>query len=259
MFKAALLASVFLGLSNGKPETLKKIKNHINKWNWDVQCWGENNVVKHRMMLKNVCEQCMQMPTNEMPKSAPLKKMLHATPMQAAHIPSNFLNVPASTYSLGYPYANAYHLNSPYIAHHGKRSAGMSNNLEEFLENAEVFKEGCESKISNLTCILKTMGAIDSDFKINRAMFETEIWKMKDLSATDNVADPVWRQKMSGMWTDCIDAAESLPQSLLDNNPISRMMGPLARFNCFMKCKKVCSSTIYRFKCNQSIFRNAHT
>merc|ERR1711892_334104 len=61
------------------------------------------------------------------------------------------------------------------------------------------------------------------------------------LSATDNLADPVWRQKMSGMWTDCIDAAEPLPQSLLDNNPISRMMGPLARFNCFMKCKKECT------------------
>ena len=130
---------------------------------------------------------------------------------------------------------------NPHHHNHGKRAAAndMSEHMEQFMENAENFKEECESKISNLTCVLQSTGVIDSNFKINRAMFETEIWKMQDLSATDNLADPVWRSKMSEMWTDCIDMAESIPQALIDNNPIMRMMGPLARFMKFMMCKKV--------------------
>ena len=113
------------------------------------------------------------------------------------------------------------------------------------MENAENFKEESESKISNLTCVLKTMGTIDSNLKINRAMFATEIWKMQDNYATESIGDPVWRQKMSEMWTDCIDMAESVPQSIIDNNPAMRMMGPLARFMKFARCKKVESVYYY--------------
>merc|ERR1712066_401316 len=47
--------------------------------------------------------------------------------------------------------------------------------------------------------------------------------------------------KMSTMFTDCIDMAESVPQALLDNNPLTRMMGPLARFMKFNMCKKMCT------------------
>merc|ERR1719443_1334286 len=35
------------------------------------------------------------------------------------------------------------------------------------------------------------LGKMDADFKINRNMFSNDIWTMQDLSATDNLADPV--------------------------------------------------------------------
>merc|ERR1712106_975466 len=78
------------------------------------------------------------------------------------------------------------------------------------MENAADFKVGVESKMSNLSCVLQSMGAIDADFKINREILTTDIWKMQDLYATDNLADPVWRAKMTTMFTDCIDLAESI-------------------------------------------------
>merc|ERR1719499_2882598 len=56
-----------------------------------------------------------------------------------------------------------------------------------------------------------------------------------------NVADPVWRTKMTTMFNDCIDMAESLPESIFENNPMLRMMGPLGRFMKFMMCKKMCT------------------
>merc|ERR1712106_47903 len=54
MFKSVFLTSVLLGLSYGSPETLMKIKQHLNGWNWDVACWGESNVVKHREMERSL-------------------------------------------------------------------------------------------------------------------------------------------------------------------------------------------------------------
>jgi len=222
-----------------------KIKNHLNTWNWDVQCWGENNVVQHMQMEKEVCEKCMNEPVNPLMKGqsqAVTPKMLglmsSPTMQYAHHIPSNFQQLPASTYNLGYPYANM----MPFKTHYGKRAASdMSEHLEKFMDNAADFKDSVESKMSNLSCVLQSMGAIDADFKINRKMFTKDIWEMKDLSATDNLADPVWRSKMTTMWTDCIDMAESIPQALLDHNPVTRMMGPLARFMKFMMCKKMCT------------------
>merc|ERR1711892_1226150 len=217
MFKSVFLTSVLLGLSYGSPETLMKIKQHLNSWNWDVACWGESNVVKHREMETEMVEKCMSEPISPLMKGqsqAVTPKMLalmsSPTMQYAHHIPSNFQQMPASTYSLGYPYPN---LVSPFKAHYGKRSAG---DMTSFMENA-------------------------ADFKINREMFTTDIWKMQDLYATDNLADPVWRAKMTTMFTDCIDLAESIPQAFLDNNPLTRMMGPLARFMKFNMCKKMCT------------------
>merc|ERR1711892_214786 len=115
-----------------------------------------------------------------------LALMSSPTMQYAHHIPSNFQQMPASTYSLGYPYPN---LVSPFKAHYGKRSAG---DMSVFMENAADFKDGVESK-------------------------------------------------MSTMFTDCIDLAESIPQTFLDNNPLTRMMGPLARFMKFNMCKKMCT------------------
>jgi len=232
--RSVFLLTFVLGLSYGSPDTLKKIEDHLKTWNCDVACWGERNVVKHKQMETEMIEKCMLQPVNPLmvgqsqavPKKLPL--MAASGALKQFHtIPLNYL--PASTYSLGY---------APFQHHLGKRDAG---DLEEFMGHAAMFKDGVESKMSNLSCVLQSFGAIDADFKINRNMFTNDIWTMQDLSATDNLADPVWRAKMTTMFNDCIDMAESIPQALLDNNPLTRMMGPLARFMKFNMCKKMCT------------------
>ena len=137
---------------------MKKIKDHIDTWNWDVQCWGESNVVQHKMMEKNVCEQCMHTPINVAIKAKPLKhkmQALHSSPLMQ-QIPANFMQVPASNYHLGYPYGNTRAHNNRHQHHHGKRASvnDMSEHMEQF------FKEEYKSKISNLTCVLRSTGVI---------------------------------------------------------------------------------------------------
>ena len=83
------------------------------------------------------------------------------------------------------------------------------------------------------------MGYINEDYTLNRPAFEIEFFTKIDISATDNLADPIWRQNTTGMFRDCIDTSNSVPQSQIDNNPVSRRYGPLARCMIFVKCAKV--------------------
>jgi len=240
VIKSIFIASVALGFSYGSPDTMKKIEDHLKSWNCDVACWGEVNVVKHKQMETDLMEKCMLEPVSPLMKGQSQAITPKKLPLMAASgglkqfhsIPLNYL--PASTYSLGYNNLGY----APFNSHLGKRDVG---DLEEFMGNAAMFKGSVESKMSNLSCVLQSFGAIDEDFKINRKMFTTHIWTMQDLSETDNLADPVWRAKMTTMFNDCIDMAESIPQALLDNNPLTRMMGPLARFMKFNMCKKMCT------------------
>ena len=70
------------------------------------------------------------------------------------------------------------------------------------------------------------------------ALLRTKVWEMKDLTAAEHLADPVWRTKMSQFWVDCADTAEAIPAPVLDHCPLARMFGPLARTMRFMMCKK---------------------
>ena len=55
-----------------------------------------------------------------------------------------------------------HNMHNPYAAYRGKREV----EAEEFKQQAAQFKEDWECKISNLTCVLKTMGVIDDEYKV---------------------------------------------------------------------------------------------
>ena len=235
MMSSALLLTVLLGLSYSSPDKMKKLQDHMKTWNCEVSIWGERNVIKHKQMEAEIMEKCMLQPVNPLivghlqPISKALPLMSNSgTLKQSNSISLNYLQ--SNTFSNGY---------APFHNHLGKIDAG---DLEEFMGHAAMFNDGVESKMSNLSCVLQSFGVIDTNFKMNRNMFTNNIWTMQDLSATDNLANPVWRAKMTTMFNDCIDMAESIPQALLDNHPLTRMMGPLARFMKFNTCKKVIKS-----------------
>ena len=79
------------------------------------------------------------------------------------------------------------------------------------------------------------VGAFSVITNLRMQLFEA---LMKDLTAAEHLADPVWRTKMSQFWVDCADTAEAIPAPVLDHCPLARMFGPLARTVKFMMCKK---------------------
>merc|ERR1712172_487064 len=83
------------------------------------------------------------------------------------------------------------------------------------------------------------MGVIDDDYKIKKDFLRNDVWQMKDTTAAPHLTDPVFRNKLSQYWVDCADISEAIPQAALDNCPISRMFGPMARCMKFLMCKKM--------------------
>jgi hypothetical protein len=63
----------------------------------------------------------------------------------------------------------------------------MSYRMENLIEKADCLRDISDSNISNLTCMLKAMGVIASNNKINQEMFESGLWKDKDNYATENI------------------------------------------------------------------------
>ena len=105
--------------------------------------------------------------------------------------------------------------------------------------SASELKELWVYKVSNLTCYMKGMGVIDDNYNIKKDFLRKDVWEMKDTRANDHLSDSVWRNKMSQYWVDCAEMSEAIPEQVLDNCPMSRMFGPMARCMKFMMCKKV--------------------
>merc|ERR1711879_24651 len=143
-----------------------QIKEYLDMWNWETECWGEANVAQFHQFEDELVNQCLQTPVNE-----------------------------------------------------------------------EVQKAAPRS-VPQLARLTQPMGVIDEDYKIKKDFLRNEVGQMKDTTAAPHLGDPVFRNKMSQYWVDCADTAEAIPEAALDNCPISRMFGPMARCMKFMMCKK---------------------
>ena len=200
-----------------------QIMEYLEMWNWETECWGEANVAEFHQFEEQLINQCLQTPVNEevkkmAPKTAPLR--LPQQPMVRT-----FAQMPVYQ---AYPYAFGSHPTRFY----GKRMAEDTMSAQELMDKWTM-------KVSNLTCYFKSMGVIDDDYKIKKDFLRNDVWQMKDTTAAPHLTDPVFRNKLSQYWVDCADTAEAIPEAALDNCPISRMFGPMARCMKFMMCKKV--------------------
>merc|ERR1739844_112598 len=200
-----------------------QIKEYLDMWNWETECWGEANVAQFHQFEDELVNQCLQTPVNEevqkaAPRSVPQLARLTQPMVQT------FAQMPLYQ---NYPFAFA----NPATRFYGKRSAEDTMSAQELLDKWTM-------KVSNLTCYFKTMGVIDEDYKIKKDFLRNEVWQMKDTTAAPHLGDPVFRNKMSQYWVDCADTAEAIPEAAPDNCPISRMFGPMARCMKFMMCKK---------------------
>ena len=207
--------------------SMKEMKEYLDMWNWDSACWGEANVEHFMKMEQSLTQQCLQTPVDGQLRSASaplqmpvMKSYQHAQPLLRAY------TMP-TMYNPSFPYANSLYYGRK------KRSSDM-----EYI-GAQELKDLWTAKVSNLTCFMKGMGVIDDQYTIQKEFLKSGVWAMKDLRAAEHLSDSVWTQKMSQSWCDCAEMAAAIPQSALDNCPISRMFGPMARTMKFLMCKKV--------------------
>lgn len=204
-------------------------------WNWETECWGESNVANWKKLEEKLIDQCLQSPVNEAlrmkaAQAVPAVQFQFQQPIQQA-VPIVQRNTYPSYYvQPSYPVFGG--MNSLYAHGRKKRSSDAE------LISASELKEMWTMKVSNLTCFMKGAGVIDDNYNIKKDFLRNGVWEMKDLRATEHLSDSVWRNKISQYWVDCADMAESIPDQVLDNCPMSRMFGPMARSMKFIMCKK---------------------
>jgi len=214
------------------------MKEYLQKFSWDSECWGESNVANFMKYEDELVEQCLQTPVNQDMRL----RAVQAPPAQAFQV-SQFQQPTVQIQRNTYPFVgmqNTVQTQYPFFggfntlyAHGRKKRSSDADWI-----SASELKELWTKKVSNLTCYMKGMGVIDNNYNIKKDFLRKDVWEMKDTRATEHLSDSVWRNKLSQYWVDCAEMVENIPDQVLDNCPISRMFGPMARTMKFMMCKK---------------------
>jgi len=240
MYVRVLLLSVVLGLATA--EVPKKIMHTMVKYNLLEKCWGQKNMVGYALGQHKAMEHCKQL-----------------SPMYQ----SGFTTLPGKPFQQTRPWPgnNNQAQNDMLLQELAKlllprlrnrRQAGGlleadESDLQEFLGNLEDFKEGMQSKISNLTCVLTQMKILDANMQPNMYQYLTGVWQELDMSEPNiAIQEPEWVQKMKNSYTDCHDLAKAWPQKSLDRNELTKKYGrEMVFFKCVDKmqvqnCAKFC-------------------
>merc|ERR1712095_87825 len=69
-----LIALLLLSLS-ASSLGFSQIKEYLDMWNWETECWGEANVAQFHQFEEQLVNQCLQTPVNEEIKKMAPKKM----------------------------------------------------------------------------------------------------------------------------------------------------------------------------------------
>ena len=208
--------------------TDKKIQRNIDTYNADVACWGKENAVRFHAGLAQAIEQCANFgnPSNLLKPANPWQTVQSANTLPAGLNRGNVANF----------WSNSLFNNRQ------KRQAteGLletdDDDLQDFLEDFEDYKEDLGSKMGNLTCVMSKLDMLDSSLQVNLAEYTGGFFDKVDLSKTLAGSDPVWRQMMTSGYTDCYSIAQTFPKEALEKNPVTKVFG---RHMIFFKCAAV--------------------
>jgi len=239
MFKLFLSLLLINNCLAMKHEFLEKTLNNINKWNFDVACWGKENAVKQGMFEKMVTKQCMAkggaLPVKDSPpiETKAFRRTLHGSPYAVQSLQHQMPG--HSLYFM--PQANHYH----WPTKGWRNSLREKRGAEEFGRSYQELKQDHMEKIINLTCVLTTMGMLKPDGQVNLEVYTKLFWDSIDISIT-KARDPVWKEKIIAGWTNCYKIAQAWPEEALDTHLLGNMARPMVFFQCTMKVKKECCS-----------------
>jgi len=233
MLRLVLLSLACAATVSSTDKTDRKIRHNIDMYNADVACWGRENAVRFHAGLAQAIEQCANFgnPSNLLKPANPWQTVQSANTLPAGLNRGNVANF----------WSNSLFNNRQ------KRQAteGLletdDDDLQDFLEDFEDYKEDLGSKMGNLTCVMSKLDMLDSSLQVNLAEYTGGFFDKVDLSKTLAGSDPVWRQMMTSGYTDCYSIAQTFPQETLDKNPVSKVFGRhMIFFKCAAKVEKKC-------------------
>jgi len=229
-----LLPLIFLvaSVSCFSKETLKK---RIDKYNWDVKCWGKENMWAGYAAQEKALKECGGVGGRA--GAMPTLSTLPVYQSVANQLPVSLMP--------SYQYTNL-----PWTQHLvGKRHATYSGvdsqqELADFLGNWFELRSDMFAQVGNLTCVLKHLGLLDSTGRVNLAYITGQYWNTLDLSSTLAGKDPLFRANINNRITDCYNMANAMsPAALLRLNPLFKDVNHcrnMVFFKCSMKATTDC-------------------
>jgi len=210
-----------------------KIQRNIDVYNADVACWGKDNALAFHVGLVQAIEQCTNFgkPSNLLKPANPWQTVQSANTLPAGLNRGNIANF----------WSNSLFNNRQKRQATGGLLETDEDDLQDFLDDFEEYKEDIGSKMGNLTCVMSKMDMLDSALQVNIAEYTGGFWDKMDLSKTLAGSDPLWRQMMNSGYTDCYSIAQTFPQETLNKNPVSKVFGRhMIFFKCAAKVEKKC-------------------
>jgi hypothetical protein len=106
--------------------------------------------------------------------------------------------------------------------------------MSEFMVNLGEYTMAAKDTISNLTCVLARMRVLDSNLNINIDFLTRDMWSM-----LEEPVDEDFKAEYTKGMSACHAMAQSLPQAVLDQHPITKVFGRnLFYFKCSKKMEK---------------------
>jgi len=238
--RAAILLALVASAAGmiDKAEMLKR----INKYNWDVKCWGQGNMWAMYSAQDAALKACKGSGHLGYAATAPASTMPLYSQVQvpvalgAYQYPSMAYQYPA--HSLGKREAHA-------PSHpHAYTAASSQQETTEFLQDWSMMRSDLGAQVGNLSCVLQQLNMLTPALQPNLAFITGGWWDTLDLSATLAGQDPEFRTNLNSHVTDCYNMANAMsPAALLRLDPLMNdvtVCRNMVFFKCAMKARTQC-------------------
>lgn len=253
-FTLLLAFSALVATSSAGMLPKKVIKKLAMKNFWST-CWGKQTTLDYYLAVKAAQKECLQM----VPKAGVFDSVFGAkgndrvdsNRIAGSGVDSQFvqngagISDPAASYQswlqfLAYQQQfKAFQQQSQQeLSSFAKKSESKrwkraieeptEEDIAEFNAELAELKESYMDGVSNVTCVLMTLGALDNMFMINKEYFVNDMWK--DIA---DRPDPLFKKRMVQAYEDCHAFAAAIPDSILERDAKTKFFG---RQKAFFKC-----------------------
>jgi len=231
--KFLLLLAVVVCVKSSN-DIMREIRKNVNKYNFEKECWGKDNMDKFYLAQIATAKKCFQMePTIDVLSRLQPQRTNPFSPLQKP-----FDNPFQKLISGDISEVKSLWRNKRAAAPEGYLQSDEDDVLE-FLEDFRAFGHNLASSISNLTCVLQDMKMLDTEGNIILDTFVNFADDEEYEAQTEATKDPVFVEMIKSGYKDCYKISQNWPQQSLERNPLYKFFG---RNMIFLKCAQKHSS-----------------